>query len=390
MNGDLRSIDVGGAHLASSAGDGRTGQIAIEGLSKTFDGSTVVSDLDLLVRDGEFISLLGPSGCGKTTTLRCIAGLEQPSAGRIAIGADVVTDTRRDIFVPPNKRRLGMVFQSYALWPHMSVFGNIAYPLRLQKRPAGEIRKRVIDALALVGLDHLANRGVSELSGGQQQRTALARALASEPRVLLLDEPLSNLDASLRAHMRAELRRIHREIGTTAVYVTHDQLEAVTLSTRIAVMNQGRIQQIGAPREIFATPASRWVAEFVGFENFLDVEVLERSGDRARVRPRDWPITLMCRTASGDSTLRAGGRAILAVRSTAFQAGAGGDTDSVDGTLEDVVYMGEVTEFTVNAYGSRLRVRMIDPGSETHELEAGRPVTLRVSPHHAVALPCPA
>ncbi|HKU94672.1 MAG TPA: ABC transporter ATP-binding protein [Vineibacter sp.] len=389
MNGDGRSLNLSGMHPASTADDGRTGQIAIEGLSKTFDGATVVSDLDLLVRDGEFISLLGPSGCGKTTTLRCIAGLEQPSKGRIAIGADVVTDTQKDVFVPPNKRRLGMVFQSYALWPHMSVFGNIAYPLRLQKRPAAEIRKRVIDALAMVGLDHLANRGVSELSGGQQQRTALARALASEPRVLLLDEPLSNLDASLRAHMRAELRRIHREIGTTAVYVTHDQLEAVTLSTRIAVMNQGRIQQIGAPREIFATPASRWVAEFVGFENFLEADVLERGEERVRVRPQGWPITLMCRVASGNSTLRAGSRAVLAVRSTAFQAGTAGEADGFDGTLEDVVYMGEATEFSVNAYGSRLRARMIDPGSETHELEAGRPVRLRVSPHHAVALPCP-
>ncbi|MGH8431740.1 MAG: ABC transporter ATP-binding protein, partial [Solimonas sp.] len=340
MSGDARSIERPVA-----------GQIAIEGLSKTFDSTTVVKDLDLLVQDGEFISLLGPSGCGKTTTLRCIAGLEQPSAGRIAIGPEVVTDMGQGIFVPPNKRRLGMVFQSYALWPHMSVFGNIAYPLRLQKRSAADIRKRVGEALALVGLEHLANRGVSELSGGQQQRTALARALASEPRVLLLDEPLSNLDASLRAHMRSELRRIHREIGTTAVYVTHDQLEAVTLSTRIAVMDQGRLQQVGTPREIFATPSSRWVAEFVGFENFLEAEVLEHTADMVRLRPNGWPITLACRAASGSTSLRAADRAILAVRSTAFQSTAASDPDGFDGVLEDVVYMGEVTEFTVNAYG---------------------------------------
>ncbi len=260
-------------------------EVTLRAMTKRFGAHVVVDELDLHVDEGEFLTLLGPSGCGKTTTLRCIAGLETPTSGELSIGGVVVMSTagRRRIAVPPEKRRVGMVFQSYALWPHMTVFGNVAYPLRMQRRPRAEVRKRVIEALGLVGLADFATRGATELSGGQQQRVALARAMAAEPRLMLFDEPLSNLDARLRAQMRNLLLRLHQTIGTTSVYVTHDQREAITLSDRIVVMKDGRVVQTGTPAEIYGGPVDSFVAGFVGFDNILDGVVREVGPGGCRV-----------------------------------------------------------------------------------------------------------
>src|SRR5689334_2172971 len=221
---------------------------------------------------GKLFTLLGPSGCGKTTTLRSIAGLERPRAGEIAVDGRVVYSSQRKTFVAPNKRNFGMVFQSYAIWPHMTVFENAAFPLRVGNGRHGkrEIRDKVMRVLGTVALDHLADREATKLSGGQQQRLALARALAMEPQLLLLDEPLSNLDAKLRERMRVELKRLQRELRLTTVYVTHDQSEALALSHEIAVMNEGQIVQVGPPRDIYERPRTTFVADFIGSTNFLD------------------------------------------------------------------------------------------------------------------------
>ncbi|HZP95387.1 MAG TPA: ABC transporter ATP-binding protein [Candidatus Limnocylindria bacterium] len=250
--------------------------LTVESLRKTYTtdrgGVLAVEDVSFTVEDGRFYTLLGPSGCGKTTTLRSIAGLERPEGGVIRLDGAVLSGEGR--FVPPYERDLGMVFQSYAIWPHMSVFENVAFPLRVGKvRPSsGEVKRLVEEALALVGLEGLEDRPAPQLSGGQQQRLALARALVRSPKLLLLDEPLSNLDAKLRERMRIELRELQRRLRITTVYVTHDQGEALFLSHRVAVMHAGRIVQEAAPRDIYAQPSSPFVADFVGLGTFLEGE----------------------------------------------------------------------------------------------------------------------
>ncbi|MEV0587495.1 ABC transporter ATP-binding protein [Nonomuraea sp. NPDC050310] len=239
--------------------------ITLRGVSKSYGGSAhAVKDLDLVVPDGAFMCLLGPSGCGKTTTLRMIAGLEQPSAGTIEVDGRVLDSVEQGRYVPPEKRQMGLVFQNYALWPHLTVLGNTEFGLRMRKVPGPERRARAEAALKMVHVEDAMDRYPSQLSGGQQQRVALARMLAVGPSVLLLDEPLSNLDARLRLEMRAELKRIHEESGATIVFVTHDQLEAMTMATQIAVMEGGTLQQVAPPLEMYARPANRFVAEFVG------------------------------------------------------------------------------------------------------------------------------
>ncbi|WP_049565431.1 ABC transporter ATP-binding protein [Nonomuraea sp. SBT364] len=239
--------------------------ITLSGVSKSYGGGDhAVRNLDLVVPDGAFMCLLGPSGCGKTTTLRMIAGLEQPTTGTIAVGGRTLDSVEQGIYVPPEKRAMGLVFQNYALWPHLSVRENVEFGLRMRKVPGPERRSRAAEALKMVHVETAMDRYPSQLSGGQQQRVALARMLAVNPAVLLLDEPLSNLDARLRLEMRAELKRIHEESGATIVFVTHDQLEALTMATDVAVMSDGELQQLAAPMEMYARPANRFVAEFVG------------------------------------------------------------------------------------------------------------------------------
>ncbi|MEP7205653.1 MAG: ABC transporter ATP-binding protein [Casimicrobiaceae bacterium] len=258
--------------------------VRIRSLVKRYGTVPAVAGVSLDIAEGELIVLLGPSGCGKTTTLRCVAGLEDVSEGEIAMGERVVSSP--GFSLPPEKREIGMVFQSYAIWPHMSVAENVAFGLKLKKLPNDAIRSRVERALALVGLEKYGDRGASQLSGGQQQRVALARAIVLEPGVLLFDEPLSNLDAKLREKMRFELRQLQKRLGITSIYVTHDQQEAMVIADRVVLMNEGRIDQIGTPVDIYQRPASRFGAEFIGLANIVEAKVVD-TGASTRVRLRD-------------------------------------------------------------------------------------------------------
>ena len=251
--------------------------VRLVGVWKRFGGVVAVKDMSLEVRDGEFVILLGPSGCGKTTTLRMISGLEEPSQGKIFIGDKLVADPEAGVFVPPKDRDIAMVFQSYALYPHMTVFDNIAFPLKLRKVPKQEIEERVREVAELLGLTELLKRKPRELSGGQRQRVALGRAIVRKPQVFLMDEPLSNLDAKLRVKMRAELKKLQRQLGVTTIYVTHDQVEAMTMGDRVAIINYGELQQVGTPDEVYNKPANIFVGGFIGSPpmNFLSVSVTE-------------------------------------------------------------------------------------------------------------------
>ncbi|WP_027624332.1 ABC transporter ATP-binding protein [Clostridium lundense] len=244
-------------------------QVKIVNVTKQFGEVKAVNCFNEIIRDGEFVSILGPSGCGKTTMLRMIAGFEKASEGEIYIGNSVVSSDKNKVFVPPEKRGIGMVFQSYAVWPHMNVFDNVAYPLKIKKIPKYEIKKKVNKALETVHLDQYADRFPSQLSGGQQQRVALGRSLVGEPELLLLDEPLSNLDAKLRESMRFEIKEIQKKLNMTVIYVTHDQAEAMAMSDRIIVMNKGIIQQVDVPNNIYEKPANEFVADFIGKVNFI-------------------------------------------------------------------------------------------------------------------------
>jgi len=249
-------------------------EISLVDVSKLFGRFQAVQDVSLEIQDSEMVCLLGPSGCGKTTTLRLIAGFEKPSDGHIYIGGRLVSSP--NFIVPPEKRNLGMVFQNYAVWPHMTVFENVAYPLKLRKVPKKEIYSKVMEILAMVGLEGLEQRYPEQLSGGQQQRVALARALVVKPNALLLDEPLSNLDAKLRERMRFEITELQHELRITTVYVTHDQAEAMVLSDRIVIMNQGRIVQIGRPMDVYRNPGSPFVADFLGLANFVPALLIKK------------------------------------------------------------------------------------------------------------------
>ena len=260
--------------------------VELDRLSKHFGAEVAVRELNLAVAEGEFVTLLGPSGCGKTTTLRCIAGLEHPDAGEVRIDGRIVASAQRGIYLPPEDRNIGMVFQSYAVWPHMTVFDNVAFGLRIRRVERARMRALTMKALELVGLAHLADRYATKLSGGQRQRVALARAIAYEPKVILFDEPLSNLDAKLREQMRVELVRLQREVGITSIYVTHDQAEALVMSDRVVVMADGAIQQIGDPQTIYARPANRFVAKFIGVANLVDGVLLESNGSTCAIEVR--------------------------------------------------------------------------------------------------------
>ncbi|WP_140984632.1 ABC transporter ATP-binding protein [Asticcacaulis tiandongensis] len=315
-------------------------EVILRNVRKRFGQSVrAVHDLDLDIADGEFFVLLGPSGCGKTTTLRCVAGLEEPDGGHISIGGDIVADADKGRYVAPENRNVGMVFQSYALWPHMSVRQNVGYPLRVRSYSRDEASKAIGAALELVGLEGYGDRYPSELSGGQQQRVALARAIVARPRLLLFDEPLSNLDTQLRLRLRQDLRRVHTEIGYTAVYVTHDHGEALALADRIAVMNHGRLEQVGTPSEIFLSPRTRFAAEFVGYDNFLAGEIETVNQTDALVRVQGISLPLEGRLTD---KINAGSRAIVAARASHVTASPiNGHTPELVGTLSSLSYIGD-------------------------------------------------
>ncbi|MFE7706326.1 ABC transporter ATP-binding protein [Streptomyces sp. NPDC057486] len=261
-------------------------ELVVSNLEKSFGGVSVLQDVNFTVKDGEFFTLLGPSGCGKSTTLSCIAGLDNPDSGRIEVGDRVFFDHTSSVALPPEQRNLGLVFQSYALWPHMTIADNLAMPLKLRKIPKSEQRRLIDDALTKVDIAHLRDRYPHQLSGGQQQRVALARGIVYAPEVLLLDEPLSNLDARMRDSARTWLKMLQQEVGVTTVYVTHDQVEAMSLSDRIAVFMNGRLQQVGTPTEIYRTPATPEVAGFIGRCNLVSGKVEEETHDGYHLRVR--------------------------------------------------------------------------------------------------------
>ncbi|MGN6441633.1 MAG: ABC transporter ATP-binding protein [Arthrobacter sp.] len=276
-------------------------KISIQNLQLKYGSFTAIENLNLDIEDGEALVLLGQSGCGKTSTMRCIAGLEEPTSGRIIIDDVVVFDSEKGINLPPNKRNVGMVFQSYAVWPHMTVAQNVAYSLKQKKLSKSEIDERVMEALTLVGLEPYADRGASLLSGGQMQRVALARSLVMRPSVLMLDEPLSNLDARLRDRLRVELREIQLQLGLTCVYVTHDQHEAFALADRIALLQGGRIVQMGAPQHMYEAPASASIAHFLGVSNIMDCTPEGTAAGSTTARITDSGLTVQSAQTTTDA-----------------------------------------------------------------------------------------
>ncbi len=314
--------------------------LQIERLGKSFGATVAVDDVTLSIEPGELFFLLGPSGCGKTTLLRCIAGFCEPDHGAIRLGGEDITGR------PPYLRDTGMVFQSYALWPHMTVAENVSFGLELRNVPADERKRRVAEALDMVKMSDRAAAKPNELSGGQQQRVALARALVIRPKVLLLDEPLSNLDAKLRLDMRTEIRRICKQAGLTAVYVTHDQKEALSIADRLAILDAGRIRQCGKPQDVYVRPHSAFVANFIGETNFLHGHVARSQGGRITVQT---PIGPVVSSVPPSMPLSDGSKVTLSVRPEAIRLGAPpADAANVfDGVVHDTVYLGEVAQHTV-------------------------------------------
>jgi len=351
-------------------------RIRIQAVSKQFGPTLAVDKVDLEVSSGELFFLLGPSGCGKTTLLRMLAGFVQPDAGQIFFGEQQVTN------LPARARDAGMVFQTYALWPHLTVTDNVAYGLKIRGLKRADIAGRVERALKLVRLEGLGTRKPNQLSGGQQQRVALARALVIEPRVFLLDEPLSNLDARLRDEMREEIRRLHKETGLTMVYVTHDQKEALTLADRLAVMHSGRIVQVGRPQEVYNLPVNRFVAGFLGDSNFFAGTVREiRDGD-AVVETGLGPLS----AARVNSGLAQGMKVYCSIRPHAFAIRPAADSvNAFDARIEQVTYLGEQLRIRAVAAGQALELASVPQLAGS--LQAGENVTLGVPADQVIILP---
>lgn len=348
-------------------------RVRLEGVVKRFKVLAALAGVSLTIEDGEFFTLLGPSGCGKTTTLRIIAGFNDPDEGKVFFD-DVPQNG-----VPPAQRGIGIVFQNYALWPHMTVYGNVAYGLKLQRIPEADVQRRVAAALEQVGLSGLERRTPGQLSGGQQQRVAVARALVLNPRVLLLDEPLSNLDAKVRARLRSEIRRLQLDLRITTIYVTHDQEEAMVLSDRIAVMDAGSVLQIGTPVELYERPASLFVADFIGSSNLLPGDVVEARGGRVAVRT---PAGIVRGTAVGP--LGPGMAVMVAVRpeNVRLADGAGLET-TLPGTVALTQYLGSLIRYEVEmAGGIVVRVDVGDPHRHAR-LAPGDPVQVGFAPTSA-------
>jgi spermidine/putrescine transport system ATP-binding protein len=360
--------------------------IQFEGVNKFFGKFQAVRDVNLEIREGEFFSLLGPSGCGKTTSLRMLAGFEEADSGRILLRGEDVT------YLPPNKRPVNMVFQHYELFPHMTVFGNVAYGLKLKKVREPELSRRVQDMLRVVRVDGLEARGARQLSGGQQQRVALARALVNRPAVLLLDEPLSALDVKLRKQMQIELKSIQHQLGTTFVYVTHDQEEALLMSDRIGIMNHGRLLQVGTPREIYERPADGFVADFVGSLNAFELRVDEVTGGRARMRTGEGQ---QVEVGTGDARATLGSTLRVAIRPERVRIlGAGGTAGALPcagasrlgGVVGAVDYVGSLTTYRVDTDIGSIAVQEANDSSARH-FQVGDRVALEWAPDAAFVLP---
>jgi iron(III) transport system ATP-binding protein len=347
-------------------------KVSIANATKRFGKVVAVDDVSFDIRDGELFFLLGPSGCGKTTVLRLIAGFYAPDAGQILFDGQPVND------VPPNKRNTGMVFQNYALWPHMTVAENVAYGLDVRAVPRAEKDRRVRDALAIVHMGELAGRSPTQLSGGQQQRVALARALVINPGILLLDEPLSNLDAKLRLETREEITRIHRETGQTMLYVTHDQKEALSMADRIGVMNAGKLVQVGTPHEIYRNPASRFVADFIGEMNFIEGKV-ERAADGEIAVATAYGVL----NARGDG-FQTGAAVTCGIRPEALVPARGSKVNLIHATVERATYLGEIEHYTLTLPDGR-PLRALETNPETVR-RAGEKLTLTVRPEDIILL----
>ena len=364
--------------------------LSVRGLTKIYANrydaqAGGVRDANFELPTGTFFTLLGPSGCGKTTTLRCVAGLERPDSGRIAVADRVLFDSDKDVAVPMNQRGIGMVFQSYAIWPHMTVFENIAFPLRVAKDrryPREDIRKMVDEALATVGLGGYGDRPATRLSGGQQQRVALARAIVHRPQLLLLDEPLSNLDAALREEMRAELRRLQQQIGVTTIYVTHDQGEALAMSDRIAVMEHGRIVQMDEPRVIYFRPANEFVASFIGAANLLQGVTAASAEPNATASVRlDDGTAIACLFPAGSAAER---KTTIAVRPESIRIATGTmqDGNILRGRVSAASFLGGSARYDVDVGGRIIRV----VGGAEIVIPAGADVSLSFAADAAIAV----
>jgi iron(III) transport system ATP-binding protein len=361
-----------------------TTEVRLLNLKKSFQDVEAVKDVCLTIEGGDFFTFLGPSGCGKTTILRMIAGFTRPDGGQIFFGDRLVND------IPPWERNVGMVFQNYALWPHMSVFENVAFGLKERKLPKSAVQEKTGQALAMVNLEGLEKRRPSELSGGQQQRVALARTLVIEPQLLLLDEPLSNLDAKLRLQMRQELVRIQRDLGITSIYVTHDQEEALALSTRIALMSKGRVVQVDTPKGIYETPKSQEVADFVGTSNFFKARVLETLADGVRVETEEGFI-LTFEKREGFSQAAAGAGFLLNIRPESIQiffaVDEPGGENRIEGTVRTSAYLGSLVQYEIDVSSQKkVKVNVVNPRKKIL-FKGGDRVVLTFSSEDVVPIP---
>jgi iron(III) transport system ATP-binding protein len=339
--------------------------LKIVNLTKTFDEIVAVDGIDLDVADGEFVTLLGPSGCGKTTTLRTIAGFYYPDGGEIYFGDKLVNN------VPPNRRNTAMCFQSYALFPHMTVWDNISFGLKMQKVPADQQRMRIERVLEMMGLQRLEKRKPGQLSGGQQQRVALARAIVTEPKILLFDEPLSNLDAKLRVQVRVEIREMQKRLGITTIYVTHDQDEALAISDRIVVMNDGRIEQIGNPYEIYRNPKTRFVAGFIGLANIFEGKVVRQDGTRYTVEA---PFGTVVIDSEGKASPDDSGTIAFSWRPEDVKVRADNAVNRLRGSILHTVFMGNTTDLFFEVNGYRMRAQT----DEGDDIQSGDTIELSI------------
>ncbi len=357
--------------------------LVVQNLVKWFGNDRAVDDVSFSIPKGHFLTLLGPSGCGKTTTLMSIAGLHSIDSGEIRVGDVVYTSPEQGIFMAPENRDIGMVFQSYAIWPHMTVSQNVAYPLEIRKVAQSEIDDRVAAVLKLVGLTDMAEKMATQLSGGQQQRASLARAIVSQPRLLLFDEPLSNLDLKLREQMRVELKRIQNEVGITSIYVTHDQSEALVMSDDIIVMSKGKIEQTGGPLEIYSRPVNGYVSNFIGVANLLKGQVLEANGNglgRVRISEGGKDIEVDCKIGVG---LEQGSDAIISVRPENVEAvREKGNGASLEGEVMEAIFLGNYVDCRIQ-WGTFEWKVIAHPRTR---LRSGEKVYLYLDPDHTLAV----